>query len=407
MAPSVADIRAAAAMLEGAIVRTPLVAAPRLSALLGCTISLKLESMQYTGSFKDRGAYVKLSRLSPAEARAGVIAMSAGNHAQGVAYRARHFGVPAVIVMPESTPFGKVERTRDLGAEVVLSGDTIDAAAVTARELASARGLTFVHPYDDPDIIAGQGTVGLEMLADDPALEVIVVPVGGGGIISGIATATKALSPGVRVVAVEAKLFPSMYEAVHGMPATSAGYTIADGIAVKAPGALTRAIIERLVDDMLLVEEAALESAVHLLMERCGVVAEGAGAAALAGVYANRELFAGRRVGLVVTGGNIDARLYAAVLNRGLMRDGRLVRLRVGIVDQPGVLARVVGVIGANGGNIIDVVHQRLFFDVPVRQADVDIVVETRSADHVHALLDDLRAAGFPARVLVSRSSAP
>jgi threonine dehydratase len=394
------DIRAAGREIAGQVIRTPLVAAPRLSEILGCELYLKLENLQYTGSFKDRGALNKLKSLTPEQAKSGVIAMSAGNHAQGVAYHAGRLGMPATIVMPEFAPVTKVERTKDLGARVVLIGDTLDASAVAAREIAEHDNLTFVHPYDDPKIIAGQGTIGFEMLEDRPDLDAIVVPIGGGGVISGIAIAAKSVRPEIEMIGAEAELFASMYQAIRGLTPSAGGQTLADGIAVKNPGALTRAIIEELV----LVDESHIEAAVHALVEQQKIVAEGAGAAGVAALMTNRERFAGRKVGAVICGGNIDVRLLSWVLTRGLVRDGRMVRLRIGIVDRPGVLAKVTQLIGETGGNIIEVYHQRLFYDVPAKQADVDAVIETRNVDHVHEIVAALEASGFPARVLAARS---
>ncbi len=407
MAISVDHIRSAAKTIEGAVIRTPLVPAPRLSQRLGAEIFLKLENLQVTGSFKDRGAFNKLKGLTTAEAEAGVIAMSAGNHAQGVAYHAQHLGIPSVIVMPEFAPFSKVERTRGFGARVELTGDTLDASAVAAREIAEREGLTFVHPYDDEAIIAGQGTIGLEMLADEPRLDTLVVPIGGGGMLAGIGIAARALKPGIELVGVEAENFASMYQAINGLPQTAGGTTLADGIAVKNPGALTRPVIEALGAEIVLVDEQAIETAVVLLCELQKLVAEGAGAAGLAALLARPERFRGRKVGIVVCGGNIDIRLLSWVLTRGLVRDGRLVRLRVDIVDQPGVLARLAEFIGACGGNIMEVHHQRLFYNVPAKQAEIDVVVETRNADHVHEIVARLRAGGFPTRVLSARSDDP
>ncbi|MCH9012844.1 MAG: threonine ammonia-lyase [Proteobacteria bacterium] len=404
MTVSASDIKAAAKEIEGEVMRTPLVAAPRLSEILGCELYLKLENQQYTGSFKDRGALNKLKSLTAEQAGFGVIAMSAGNHAQGVAHHARRLGIPATIVMPEFAPFTKVERTRELGARVVLLGDTLDASAVAAREIADQENLTFVHPYDDPKIVAGQGTIGFEMLEDQPELDTIVVPIGGGGIISGIAIAAKSVKPEIEMIGVEAELFPSMYQAVNELAPSAGGQTLADGIAVKNPGALTRPIIEELVADILLVDEALIETAVHVLVEQQKIVAEGAGAAGVAALMKEKERFAGRKVGAVICGGNIDVRLLSWVLTRGLVRDGRMVRLRIGIVDRPGVLANVARLIGETGGNIIEVYHQRLFYDVPAKQADVDAVIETRSAEHVHEIIAALEAGGFPTRVLSARS---
>lgn len=400
-------IRAAAAALEGRIVRTPLVPAFRLSRQLGCELFLKCENFQVTGSFKDRGACNKLMSLTPEQARRGVIAMSAGNHAQGVAYHAQRLGIPATIVMPAFAPFTKVQRTRAYGARVVLIGETLDVSAEKAREIAEAEGLVFVHPYDDPAIIAGQGTAGLEILEDAADLDALVVPIGGGGLISGIAIAVKALQPSLEVIGVEAALFPSMLQALRGEPIEAGGATLADGIAVKTPGALTREIVRALVDDLRLVDETALETAVHRLAEEQKMVAEGAGAAGLAAVIAEPERYAGKKVGVVICGGNIDMRLLSGVLIRGLVRDGRLVRLRITIVDQPGQLARLSQVIGGTGANIIEVDHQRLFADVPAKRADIDVTLESRDAEHVEEIVAALDQAGFPARVLASRSADP
>ncbi len=405
MTVTIDDIKAAAALIEGQVVRTPAVQARRLAEMLGAAeLVLKLENQQYTGSFKDRGALTKMLSLSAAEAKNGVIAMSAGNHAQGVAYHAQRLGIPATIVMPEGTPFTKVERTRSFGARVILEGDSIDAAAVFARGMASAEDLTFVHPYDDPRIVAGQGTIGLELLADAPQLDTIVVPIGGGGILSGIAVAAKAQKPDIEMVGVEAALCPSMHHAIHDLPMSIAGQTLAEGIAVKTPGKLTREIIERLVPDILLVEEDAIERAVQLLVEVQKLVAEGAGAAGIAAMLAHPERFKGKRVGVVICGGNIDSRVLAQVLMRGLVRDGRMITLRVEIADQPGVLARLAGTIGKLGGNIIEILHQRMFFDLPVKRADVDAVIETRNAEHAREIVAALEAAGFPTRRLSARS---
>jgi threonine dehydratase len=405
MAVSVAEIRDAAGAIAGQVKRTPSVDAPRLAEVLGAErVVLKLESQQYTGSFKDRGALVKLLSLTPEERKSGVVAMSAGNHAQGVAYHARRLGIPATIVMPHGTPFTKVERTRHLGARVLVEGDGFDTAGAFARELAAKEGLVFVHPYDDERIIAGQGTVGLEMLADDPDLDCLIVPIGGGGLIAGIATAAKALKPGIELLGVEAKLYPSMYNAVRGLEPASGGSTLAEGIAVKRPGERTKPIVESLVSEILLVGEDTLERAVMQLIEVEKLVAEGAGAAGVAAMLAYRERFAGKRVGTVICGGNIDARMLAHILMRGLVRDGRMVRLRIEITDQPGALARLAGVIGKAGGNIIEIYHQRMFHDVPVKKADIDAVVETRNAEHVREIVQGLNAIGFPTRLLGTSS---
>ena len=373
--------------------------------MLGCELYLKLENLQRTGSFKDRGAFVRLSNLSAEEAKRGVIAMSAGNHAQGVAYHANRLGIPATIVMPEFAPFSKVERTRAFGARVVLTGDTLDASARAARRIAEEEQLTFVHPYDDPDVIAGQGTTGLEILEDLPDVDTIVVPIGGGGLISGISLAVKDANPAIRMIGVETELYPSMLNALKGSGEIPGGSSLADGIAVKNPGKLTKEIIARLVEDVAIVPEQVIETAVHRLVEEQKIVAEGAGAAGVAAILNAPERFAGRKVVTVICGGNIDIRLLSSVLTRALVRDGRMVRLRIGIVDQPGVLARIADVIGRSSANIIEVYHQRLFYDVPAKRADIDVVLETRNAEHVKEIIASLEQNGFPTRVLSAHSS--
>ncbi len=400
MTVTIEDIRKAAAAIAGAVVRTPTLPARRLDEVTRCAVTLKLENRQYTGSFKDRGALNKLLGLSASERAAGVVAASAGNHAQGVAYHARRLGIPATIVMPKGTPFTKVEQTSRLGARVLLHGDDLSQAADQAAMLVEKEGLVFVHPYDDAAIIAGQGTVALEMLADARHLDCLVVPIGGGGLIAGMAIAAKALDPRIEIYGVEAALYPSMRQAIEGVAPSSGGSSIAEGIAVKRPGALTRPIIERLVKEILLVEEATLEEAVLLMAESEKICAEGAGAAGLAALLAFSDRFIGRKVGLVVTGGNIDSRVLASILMRGLARDGRLARIRIEISDAPGVLARVAGIIGSTGANIIEVFHHRLYYDVPVTMADLDVVVETRNRLHVQEILVALAAVGFPARLL-------
>jgi threonine dehydratase len=397
---TIEDVRRAAAALAGEIMRTPLVPAPALAAATGAEVFLKLETMHPTGSFKERGALNKLKSLDAPQRRAGVIAMSAGNHAQGVAYHARRLGIPATIVMPEGTPFTKVERTEAHGARVVLRGDGLTEARRAAEEIAAAEGLELIHPYDDALIIAGQGTIGLEILADCPDLDALIVPIGGGGVMAGTAVAAKALKPEIEMVGVEAALYPSMHHAIRGLPPEKGGQTIAEGIAVKEPGKLTRAIIEKLVADIVLADEASLESAIETLLVQQKLVVEGAGAAPLAALLAEPQRYRGRRVALVLCGGNIDARLLASILMRGLVRTGRMVRLRVEISDQPGLLARVAAVIGQKGGNIVEVYHQRLFQDVPVKLAELDVVVETRNPTHVGEILAALEAAGFRTRLL-------
>lgn len=395
------DIRQAAAMLEGEVIRTPTVHSPSLSALTGAGVFLKLETLQRTGSFKDRGSLVKLKSLDAAQAANGVIAVSAGNHAQGVAYHAQRLGIPATIVMPEGTPFTKIRRTREFGAAVLLHGDSVNAAEPFANSLAAERRLTIVHPYNDPKIIAGQGTIGLEILTDHSDLDTIIVPVGGGGIISGIAIAANHIRPAVEIVGVEAELYPSMYNMLHGLEPPVGGASLADGISVKSPGALTLAIVRELVADILIVNESEIETAVQTMLTTGRTVAEGAGATPLAALCANPERFAGKRVCLVVTGANIDARLLASALMRGLARSGHMARLRVTISDQPGTLARVTGEIARAGGNIVEILHQRMFYDVPLKLAELDAVVETRDDAHAQEIIAKLGAAGFRTRRLL------
>jgi threonine dehydratase len=397
------DIEAAARTIAGKVTPTPSLPAPSLSKTLGADIVLKLENLQLTGSFKTRGALVKLASLTPAEARRGVVAMSAGNHAQGVAYHARALGIRATIVMPETTPFTKVEHTEELGARVILEGKTLAQCRAVADGLARRERLVFIHPYDDPAIIAGQGTIGLEMLADDPDLDAIVVPVGGGGLIAGIATAAKALNPKIRIVGVQTTAYPAMALAMTrgGTRAPADGRTtLADGIAVKAPGKLTRAIARRLVDEVRQVDEADIEAAIQMLVNDEKLVVEGAGAVPLAALMAHRLPKRCRRIGLVISGGNIDSRLLANVLMRGLAREGRIARLRIELSDAPGTLAQVSRLIGEADGNIIEIVHHRLFSDVPARMTEIDVMVETQDAEHLRAMLKVLNKAGYNARRL-------
>lgn len=404
MTITVDDIRAAAALLAGEVVRTPSVESPSLSELTGASVVLKLENLQLTGSFKPRGALVKLDSLNADQKKAGVVAASAGNHAQGVAFHCQHMNIPATIVMPTATPFNKISRTEQLGAQIVLHGDTLSDSRTRAVRLAEEEGQEFISPYDDEKIVAGQGTVGLEILEDHPDMDVLIVPIGGGGLIAGIAIAAKALRPEIEIVGVQTTAFPSMYRALGGKATVYSGTTIADGIAVKSPGIITKPLIEDLVSDVLLVDEPALERAVQTYLEAQRIVAEGAGSASLAALVENRERFAGRKVGLVVSGGNIDSKLLSFILMRGLVREGRLVRLRIEITDAPGALAKVTGLIGESGGDIVEVYHQRLFQDIPVKMAEVDVVVETLDMAHVRSLLDALNQANFPSRLLSSQA---
>ncbi len=395
MTVTIDDIRATAERLAGQIVATPTVRSAALSDRNGVEVYLKLESLQRTGSFKDRGALAKLLTLDGAQAAAGVIAVSAGNHAQGVAYHAERLGIRATVVMPNGTPFNKIRRTEAFGARVVLHGDDVGAAAPYAHEMAASQGLTFIHPFDDAAIVAGQGTVALEMLAAQPDLDVLIVPVGGGGLISGVAVAAKAVNPAIEVVGVEAAMYPSARAALSGGPPATGGHTLAEGIAVKRPGALNLEIIRAHVDDIVLVDEPSLEAAVVAMMESAKVMAEGAGAAPLAALDSAGDRFAKRRVGLIVSGANIDSRLLAALLMRGLARAGRLARLRILIPDEPGYLARVATEISASGANIVEIYHQRMFHDIPAKETQLDVVVETRDEDHIRQVVGRLTDAGF------------
>ncbi len=399
MSVTLEAIRGAAELLRGAVVETPCLESKTLSEITGAEVWLKLECLQFTGSFKDRGALVKLLSLSEAARRAGVVAMSAGNHAQGVAYHAKRLGIPAVIVMPRFTPNVKVEHTRGFGAEVVLFGDDLEQAAAHARDLERSRRLAFVHPYDDEEIIRGQGTVALEMLAQAPGLDALVIPVGGGGLISGCAIAAKALVPGIEVFGVQTARFPSMRQALHGDPIVCGSSTIAEGIAVKQPGRLTQAIVRERVSEILLVEESAIEDAVLLLLEVEKTVVEGAGAAPLAAVLSQRDRFAGRRVGLVLSGGNLDLLDLSSIIQRGLVHTGRLARLTIELRDVPGALAEIARRIGEAGANIVEVHHQRNFTHAPLTSAEVEFVLETRGRAHLAELVATLATAGYRARV--------
>ncbi len=398
MTVTAASIRAAATVLAGKVIDTPCLYSRTLSGITGAEVYLKFENLQFTASFKERGALAKLASLTHAERAAGVLAVSAGNHAQGVAYHAKRLGLRAVIVMPRHTPFVKVEHTRAFSAEVILAGDDFDEAKAQGLALAAERGLTVVHPYDDELVIGGQGTVALEMLAREPQLEVLVVPVGGGGLIAGMAVAAKAAKPGIELYGVETENFPSMYCALRGATPSFAANTIAEGIAVKQPGALTLPIVRELVRDILLVGEGEIEHAIVLLLEIEKTVVEGAGAAGLAALLAHPEHFRGRRVGLVLSGGNIDPLMLSVIIERGMVRAGRLTRLTVELRDLPGALATVTACLAEANANIEEVHHQRAFTNLPLQTAEVDFVLQTRGREHVEEIIRALRAAGFAAR---------
>jgi len=392
---SIADVRAAHGRISGSIQRTPIVLSKTLSQLTGATVYLKFENHQFTAAYKERGALNRLLLLTP-EARAkGIIAASAGNHAQGLAYHGARLGVPVTIVMPRTTPLVKVMQTEGHGATVVLFGETFDEANAHARELEAVQGLTFVHPFDEPDIIAGQGTVALEMLEDVPAIDTLVIPIGGGGLFSGMATAARAIKPDIALIGVQAELYPSMYDHVKHANLPTGGDTLAEGIAVKEPGQITRGFVDALANDVVLVEERALEQAVSLLLQIEKTVVEGAGAAGLAALLAHKAMFAGKTVGLVLTGGNIDTRLLANVLLRDLARAGRLARLRIRLQDRPGALFHVARIFHDEQVNIIEVSHQRIFTSLPAKGLITDIECETRDESHLQRLIAALGAAGY------------
>ena len=394
---SLTDIEQAAQRLHGHLLNTPCVESRTLSQLTGAQIYLKFENLQYTASFKERGACNKLAQLTESERQRGVIAMSAGNHAQGVAYHAQRLGIRAVIVMPRFTPGVKIDRTRGFGAEVVLHGDTLDESRAHALQMAEREGLVFVHPYDDEAVIAGQGTVGLEMLHAVPDLEVLVVAVGGGGLIAGMATAAKAMKPGIEIIGVQTSRFPAMVNAIKGTHYPQGSSTIAEGIAVGTPGVIPQAIIARLVDDLVLVEEGDIEQAIVMLLEIEKTLVEGAGAAGLAALLKYPDRFKGKKVGLVLCGGNIDPLLLAAIIERGMVRAGRLARIRVSARDVPGSLARITATVADAGANIDEVHHQRAFSSLSAQNVEVELVLQTRNPDHVAEVVQRLQAAGFAA----------
>jgi threonine dehydratase len=398
------DVQRAASVIKGAIERTPFHHSRTLSQVTGADVYLKFENLQFTASFKERGALNKLLSLTLAERKAGVIAMSAGNHAQGVAYHASRLGIPATIVMPESTPFVKVKHTMGHGARVIQQGATLADSDRIAHEVADKEGLVFVHPYNDDHIIAGQGTVALEMLEELPELDTLIVPVGGGGLISGMAVAAKAVKPSIRMVGVETELYPSMYNVLKGGNAPIGGQTIAEGIAVKNVGAKTVDICGRLLDDIVLVPEVAIERAIALLLSIEKTVVEGAGAAGFAALLEHPQKFVGHKVGLVLCGGNIDPRLLSNVIMRELQREGRILTIAVEIEDRPGILARVATIVGDAGGNIIEVSHNRMLTDVPAKAAELRVSMETRDSGHAQSICQAVRDAGYGVRVLGTTS---
>jgi threonine dehydratase len=392
-------IEAAARRLAGQVLDTPCLESRTLGQILGARVFLKFENLQFTASFKERGALNKLATLVESGApMRGVIAASAGNHAQGVAHHAQRLGLRAVIVMPRTTPTVKVERTRGFGAEVVLHGESFDEAREEALAVAAAQGLTFIHPFDDEAVIAGQGTIALEMLRQQPDLDTLVIAVGGGGLISGIATAARAIKPGLRIVGVQTSRFPAMVNAIQGKAHAQGASTIAEGIAVGQPGLITREIVRRLVDELVLVDEGDIEQAIVMLLEIEKTLVEGAGAAGLAALLRDPAHYAGRKIGLVLCGGNIDPMLLASILERGMVRAGRLARIRINARDTPGVLAHITAIVAEAGANIDEVHHQRAFSALSAQSVEVEMVLQTRNPGHVQAVVTALQAAGLDAR---------
>jgi threonine dehydratase len=396
------DILAAKERLKGHIERTPCRPSKTLSEITGAEVWVKFENLQFTAAYKERGALNKLLQLTESERKRGVIAASAGNHSQGLSYHAARLGIPVTIVMPKATPFVKVQQTRAHGAEVVIDGDGYDDASAVAKRLCDERDLVFVHPFNDLDVMAGQGTVALEMLEDAPDLEMLPVPIGGGGLIAGMATAAKHVKSDIRVIGLEPAMYPSFTARMRGVNAgaNSGGATIAEGIAVKQVGDASYAVARPLIDDVLLIEEPFFERAIALYCNVEKTVAEGAGAASLAALLAFPEKFRGKKCGLIITGGNIDTRLLASVLTRELVREQRIVTLRIIGDDRPGLLANVSAIIGQMGANIVEVAHNRLALDVPAKGAEFDVMIETRDAQHTQDVIDALRERGYPPRVV-------
>ncbi|MBB4096641.1 threonine ammonia-lyase [Sphingomonas kyeonggiensis] len=400
LAVSIDDVRAAQARISGQIVRTPTLVSKTLSNLTGATVYLKFENLQFTAAYKERGALNTLLQLDETARSKGVIAASAGNHAQGLAYHANRLGIPSTIVMPKNTPIVKVTQTEGHGAHVILEGETFDAAYAHSRKLEAEQGFTFVHPFDDPRVIAGQGTVALEMLEDVPEIDTLVIPIGGGGLISGCATVAKSEGRDIEVIGVQAELYPSMYNRVHHTEMPCAGDTLAEGIAVKEPGGVTSKLVEALVDDIVLVSERRLEEAVSLLLQIEKTVVEGAGAAGLAALLSEPQRFKGKTVGIILCGGNIDPRLLAYVLLRDLARSGRMARLRIRLQDRPGALYKVAQIFDQLSVNILELSHQRIFTNLPAKGLSLDVECETRDRDHLDRLMTALRRAQYEVQLV-------
>ena len=395
MVVNIENIKEARNLLNNRTIITPEIRSNFLSNLVGGNVFLKLENLQYTSSFKARGAFISIDRLEEKKKKKGVIAMSAGNHAQAVAWWAREQGIKATIIMPEQAPFSKVMKTKEYGGNVILKGRTLDEAQSFVSEKINEEGLTLIHPYDNKDVILGQGTIGLEFLEKIPDLDCLIVPIGGGGLISGIAVAAKSINRKIKIFGVQTKKFPTMYNLFKNKQLNVTGDTLADGIAVKTPGDITRSIIQKYVDDIILVNEFEIEKAISSLFENERIVSEGAGAVGVAAIIKSPNLFDGLRIGTIICGGNIDARVFASILNRKLSSDGRLAKVRIDILDEPGMLARISNLIAENGGNIIEIFHQRMFHDVPVKNAKIDAVIEALSTNHIKTIIDALENGGF------------
>jgi len=398
------NIKVAKDLLEKKIIITPEIRSQNLSKLINGNVFLKLENLQHTSSFKARGAYVSINRLDSEKKKNGVIAMSAGNHAQAVAWWAKQEKINATIVMPEQAPFSKVMKTKELGAKVILKGRTLNESQAVVKETVKKENLTLIHPYDDENVILGQGTIGLELIEKFSELQAILIPIGGGGLISGIAVAVKSINPKVKIYGIQTEKFPSMYNAFKSKSLRISGDTLADGIAVKVPGQMTQPIISNFVDEILLVNEFDIERAISNLFENERIVSEGAGAVGVAAILKNPSLFKKKNIASVVCGGNIDARVFASILNRKLSMDGRMTRVRIDIVDEPGMLARISNLIGNNGGNIIEIYHQRMFHDVPVKNAKIDAVIEALSVQHIKTIVKSLRKDGFTVNEITEKS---
>ena len=400
MSVSFENIINATKQLKGSIKNTPVVEASKLNLKLGCELYLKLECLQLTSSFKTRGALIALKRNCENNPGKGVIAMSAGNHAQAVAYHANHLNVPATIIMPEQAPFSKVARTKELGAEVILKGRTLNETSEYVKTLAQNKNLTLIHPYDNEDVINGQGSIGIEFFDEINDLDYLVVPIGGGGLISGIATAVKKLKPDIKIFGVESNLYPSTFNIFNNKNLPCLGDTIADGIAVKSPGEITFPIINKYIDDIFLVDEISIEHAISMLFEDERIISEGAGAAGLAAILSNKEFFRNKKVGTIICGGNIDSRIFAEILNKQLSRDGKLARIRIGITDEPGMLAKISNAIAINGGNIIEIYHQRMFHDVPVKKAKIDAIIEAQNTTNINEIIHTLKKESFEVSIV-------